>query len=135
MITLDTSGILALVNRSDTDHARTVAAFEQDRPPYLVPCEILAEVAYLLERRHGSEVLDAFLVQLESGALSVHHDGDRLGRIRELAGRYSDLPLGFSDAAVVACAEDHGGRVLTLDVRDFGVVAREGGLELLPQPG
>lgn len=132
MITLDTSGILALVNKPDIDHARTVAAFEAEDPPYIVPCEILSEIGYLLEGRHGQPVLDAFLAQLETGALSVEHDADRVPRIRELADRYSDLPLGFSDAAVVACAEDHGGRVLTLDERDFGVVAREGRLQVVP---
>lgn len=46
--------------------------------------------------------------------------------------RFRDLSLGFADAAVVACAERNGGRVLTLDVRDFGVVARDGTIALLP---
>lgn len=134
VITLDTSAIVALANRDDPDHAPTLTAFEADPGPYLVPCEIMAEVAYLIERRLGAHVLDAFLINLESGELNPQHDPERLARVRELAARYSDLPLGFSDAAVVACAEDHGGRVLTLDRRDFDVVAREGRLELLPPP-
>ena len=53
-------------------------------------------------------------------------------RIRELVGRYADLPLGFADASVIACAERNGGRVLTFDARDFGVVAREGTIQPLP---
>ncbi|MGI8674217.1 MAG: type II toxin-antitoxin system VapC family toxin [Thermoleophilaceae bacterium] len=134
MITLDTSAIVALANRDDPDHGRTVAALESDSGPYLVPCEIMAEVAYLIERRLGGHVLDAFLTTLESGELKADHDADRMSRVRELAGRYADLPLGFADAAVVACAENHGGRVLTLDERDFCVVAREGRLEVLPGP-
>ena len=55
-----------------------------------------------------------------------------MGRIRLLVRRYADLPLGFVDAAVIACAERRGGRVLTLDRRHFGVVGREGTLTLLP---
>jgi predicted nucleic acid-binding protein len=47
--------------------------------------------------------------------------------------RYADLPLGFADASVIACAERHGGRVLTLDLRHFGVVAGEGRLTLIPE--
>jgi hypothetical protein len=39
--------------------------------------------------------------------------------------------LGAADAAVVACAERNGGRVLTVD-RDFGVVAGEGTITVLP---
>ena len=45
--------------------------------------------------------------------------------------RYKDLPLGFGDAAVVACAERTGGRVLSFDRRDFSVVAGEGTITLL----
>jgi len=33
---------------------------------------------------------------------------------------------------VVACAERNGGRVLTLDLRDFRVVAREGRITIAP---
>jgi predicted nucleic acid-binding protein len=52
-------------------------------------------------------------------------------RIRQLVARYSNLPLGFADAAVIACAERHGGNVLALD-RDFAIVAREGAISLIP---
>ena len=34
---------------------------------------------------------------------------------------------------MIACAERSGGRVLTLDLRDFGVVAREGTIDVLPR--
>jgi predicted nucleic acid-binding protein len=49
-----------------------------------------------------------------------------------LIGRYADLPLGLTDAMVVACTERNGGRVLTLDRRHFGVVAGEGTITVLP---
>jgi hypothetical protein len=41
-------------------------------------------------------------------------------------------PLGLVDAAVIACAERNAYRTLTLDQRDFGVVARDLPLRLLP---
>jgi len=46
--------------------------------------------------------------------------------------RYADLPLGFSDAAVIACAERSGGSVLTFDRRDFEVVARDVPITVVP---
>lgn len=49
-----------------------------------------------------------------------------------LVRRYADLELGLVDAAVIACAERNGGRVLTLDLRHFGVVAREGTITIVP---
>jgi predicted nucleic acid-binding protein len=59
--------------------------------------------------------------------------GDQdLARIRMLVNRYDDLRLGFADAAVIACAERYGGRVLTLDLRHFGVVARQGTITIVP---
>ena len=46
--------------------------------------------------------------------------------------RYADLPLGFADAAVIACAERNGGRVMTFDRSDFDVVAAEGPITIVP---
>ena len=46
-----------------------------------------------------------------------------IGRIRTLIEQYSDLPLGFVDASVVAVAERLGeDTIATLDRRDFSVV-------------
>lgn len=72
------------------------------------------------------------LADLEAGAYSLDCGEDDLPRIRSLASRYESLPLGYAAAAVIACAERCGGRVLTLDLRDFGVVAREGAVDVLP---
>ena len=133
MITLDTSALYALLDRRDPDHARVLEALRADPGPYLVPAGILAELAYLVETRLGAEAMDAVLADLESGAYSLDCGEDDLPRIRGLALRYESLPLGYADSAVIACAERGGGRVLTLDQRDFGVVAREGTIEVLPR--
>ena len=132
MLTLDTSGLFALLNRRDPDHERAREALLGDSGPYLVPAGILSEVAYLVERRLGVEVLERFVLDLESGALTLECGEEDLPRIRELAMRYADLPLGFADASVISCAERSGGGVLTLDRRDFDVVAGEGKITPLP---
>ena len=132
VITLDTSGLVALLNRRDPDHHRARIALLEDRGPYLIPAGILAEVAYMIEQRFGLSILDLFLADLETGAYSLDCGDRDLPRIRALVRRYADLPLGFADAAVVACAERSGGRVLTFDLRDFGVVSREGTITILP---
>ena len=92
----------------------------------------MAEIGYLIEHRLGLQVLDAFLADIEERAFVLEPlDGD-VPRVRELVRRYGDLPLGFADASVIACAERNGGAVLTLDTRHFGVVAREGTIAVLP---
>ncbi len=132
LVTVDTSALFTLLNRRDPRFESVSAVLSQDPGPYLVPAGILGEAAYLIERRLGTRVLDLFLGDLERGTFALDCGEEDLARIRELARRYADLPLGFADAAVIACAERHGGKVLTLDRRDFGVVAREGTISLLP---
>jgi predicted nucleic acid-binding protein len=133
VITLDTSGIVALIDARDRDHTRAREAFLSDRGPHLVPTSILAEVAFVLTRRAGPRSVDLFLQDVELGPYTLACGEEDLPRIRMLTQRYADLPLGFADASVIACAERNGGRVLTLDFRDFGVVAREGTIHILPE--
>ena len=63
---------------------------------------------------------------LSSAPFTLANSEDDLARIRELVRRYADLPRGLADATVIACAERHGGKLLTLDQRHVGVVARDG---------
>ncbi len=121
-----------MLNRRDPDHERTREALLEDRGPYLVPAGILAEVAYLVENRLGAATLDSFLADLESGGFKMECGEEDIARIREVVVRYADLPLSFADACVIACAERNGGKVLTLDLRHFGAVAREGHISIFP---
>jgi predicted nucleic acid-binding protein len=132
LITLDSSAVFALLNRRDPDHRRVRGALEQDAGPYLIPAATLGEIAYLVEDRLGNKVMDLFLNDLSSGAFTIDCGEEELPRARQLARKYSGLPLGFADAAVAACAEVNGKRVLTLDSRDFSVIAKESGLTVLP---
>ena len=132
MITLDTSAIVALLDRRDQDHGAVTEALRRESPPYLVPAAVLGEVGYFIETRFGQTVLERFLDDLSAGAFVLDcGDGD-VRRVRDLVARFADLPLGLVDAAVIACAERNGGRTLTLDQRDFGIVARDVPLELWP---
>lgn len=134
MITLDTSAIFALLNRRDRAHQPAIKALEADRGPLLVPAATLGEVGFLVEDRLGVEVLDLFLEDLESGAYTLDCGQEDIARVRALVRRYADLSLGVVDAAVIACAERSGGRVMTFDLRDFGVVAAEGTITIVPAP-
>jgi predicted nucleic acid-binding protein len=121
MITLDTSGLYALLNRKDSAHVRAKKVLQADRGPYVVPAGILAEICYLVEQRLGLRVLTALLRDLTTGFAVDCGDND-FDRIRALVERFADLPLGFADACVIACAERNGGRVLSFD-RDIAIVA------------
>lgn len=131
-MTLDSSGLFALLDRRNSEHAIARATLREERPPFLVPVAILSELAFMVESRLGERVLDELLENLERGAFSLDCGLGDLPEVRRLVRRYADLPLGFADASVIACAGRNGGRVLTLDRRDFGVVAREVRITLLP---
>ncbi len=89
----------------------------------------------MIESKLTYGTLVSFISDIEMGSYTLDCGEQDIPRIRELVRRYADFPLGFADAAVIACAERNGGRVLTLDMRHFGVVAREGTLILFARLG
>jgi hypothetical protein len=102
----------------------------------LVPATVAAEVGYLLAREAGPRVESLFLQSLAAGEFSpVDLTSDDYARMTDLVVRYGDLPLGTTDASVVAVAErlkiDD---VVTLDRRHFSVVrpTQVDALKLLP---
>lgn len=111
MITLDTSGAFAIVNREDPAHRSVAGVLEREAGPLLLPCGVLAEITYLIEARLAKRALDLFLGDIEAGAFTLDHGEGDMPRIRALVKRYASLPLGFADASVIACAERSGGRV------------------------
>lgn len=132
MIVLDTSAIIALLDADDPDHARVSAALATERPPFVIAAGSLSEIGYLIERDYGQRAVAGFLDDIAEGRFTFDCGNDDFGRIRALVLRYEDLSLGVADAAVIACAERSGGRVMTLDRRDFDVVGREIALTLVP---
>lgn len=133
MITIDTSGLIAAVGEEDPDHHEVVAILAADPGPYVIPVAALSEMAYMLESLFPWRIEWAFLDDLQSGEYRLSCGDPDIRRIAELTRKYADLPLGLTDAAVISCAEQHGGRVLTLDRRHFDVVAYgEQTLRVLP---
>ena len=132
MIVLDTSGVIALLVRSDPNHASAVAVLRGERQSVMIPTGIMAEIAFVLQARSGEKPVLCLLDSLLAGSVLWWCGEDDLARVRDLMVRYADLPLGYADATVIACAERNGHRVLTFDYRHFGTVAREGTFSIEP---
>jgi len=102
----------------------------------LLPAPIVAEVGYLLGTRAGVKAESVFLRSLAAhDFVPVELIQSDYSRMAELVERYADLPLGTSDAAVIALAERLDiTDVATLDHRHFAVVRprHTAGLTLLP---
>jgi predicted nucleic acid-binding protein len=131
LVTLDTSAIFAALNKRDVNHVAAAAALNSYSGQLVIPTPIMAEIAYFIEREFGTQTLDEFLGDIVDGAFILDCGYSDLSRIRQLVTRYADLPLGYADAAVIACAERRDRHVLSFDLRHFGVVGREGTFQLL----
>lgn len=132
MVIVDTSALIAAVDRQDPNHIVASRFFQGELGPLIIPAGILAEICYFLETRYGPKSLDQFLGNVVGGGFMLDFVESDVQRVLTLVRRYHDLPLGYADAAVIACAERNGGRVATFDLRHFGVVAREGTITILP---
>jgi uncharacterized protein len=86
----------------------------------------------VLGRRLAPAASLAFLETLQTGETLLDHGDLDLPRITTLMTRYAALPLGFADAAVVACAERNGGIVLTFDRDGLQAISRDLPITLIP---
>jgi predicted nucleic acid-binding protein len=132
VITLDTSGIVALFVRKDQRHREAVRALEAARTPTVVPLGILAEVDEVIGRRLAQAASRAFLEAIQTGETLLDCGDLDLPRITTLMSRFAALSLGFADAAVVACAERNGGIVLTFDRDGLETISRDLPITLIP---
>jgi len=118
----DTSFIVAYINKRDAYHLACVDVFSNAHS-IVVPQTVLAEVAYLIQQRLGSQAVAAFLESFESSvfALTPLETSDLLVSAKTLRD-YADSRIDFVDATVMAVAERLGlATVLTLDRRDFSI--------------
>lgn len=127
MIVCDTGPLVAAAIQDDTHHRECVDLFTAMHLAgrrILVPGPVVAEVGYLLARQGGARVEAQFLTSLADGSFwPVELTAADYRRASELVLTYKDLPLGTTDATVIAICERLGlSEVATLDRRHFTVV-------------
>lgn len=132
MILVDTGPIVAVGDTSSRLHEVCIHALQAARPPRLVPGPVITEVCYRLARDAGTAAEAKFLRSFRTGFFTpVDVTVEDLDRAADLTDQYADLPLGGTDACVVALAERLSiVTVATLDRRHFSVV-RPGHVEAL----
>lgn len=120
----DTGALYALVDASDAWHKRVIVWWETGRREVKIPVTVLPEITYLLANRVGPAAEETFVRSISEGEFAVESlEPEDIERAAELIGVYSDLPLGFVDATIIAMAERMEIReVLTTDRRHFSVV-------------
>ena len=119
-ILLDTGVIVALLDRTERDHASCVEAVAGADAP-LVTCEaVIAESCYLLRGQRGAA--DAILENVRTGAFRIPSQlTQTAAALQRLFRKYRDREMDLADACLVHLAgELQTGEILTLD-RDFEI--------------
>ncbi|MCP4655384.1 MAG: PIN domain-containing protein [bacterium] len=133
-VLLDTGIVYSYYDRRDSWHTRSVEFLTQEQGELIVPAPVIPEVDHLMVRRLGSRAAWLFYQSMAEGYYLVADlPQEEYGRVLDLNQRFRDLELGFVDAAVIAIAEAlEVRRIATTDRRDFGALAGELDIELLP---
>lgn len=136
MLILDTGIIVASLNRRERTHAPCRALIASADEPIVIPAPTLCEVDHLIHRQLGLEAMPALLRDVERGSYVLEELGpDDLPRVVQIMERYSDLDVGFVDAAVLTIVERlNEPKLATLDRKHFSVMQPRhiDSLELLP---
>lgn len=116
---LDTGPLVALLDRSERNHERCVSFLRDFRGRLITTEPVLTEVVHLLGPSYSRQK-PAIDFVLAGGVELVSMTPTLLKRCNQLMSKYSDVPMDFADATLVAVAETLGTRdVLTLDRRGF----------------
>lgn len=124
MLIVDTGVLVATADLNDIDHHACRQLLETDRGPLVTTTMIIAEAAYMIDRQIGPDgELGLYSAIIDNTLIVEQLTPADWERISALVDRYRDLPLGGSDASLIAIAERlNTTRVATLDHRHFRVV-------------
>jgi predicted nucleic acid-binding protein len=118
----DAGPLIASVHAGDQWHAASRALFGRRDLHFVVPAVVLCEAFYMIGRRGGPPIEAPFLRSLARRDVLAPTPDDFV-RMAELVEQYANLPLGGSDASVIALAERLGAATIaTVDRRHFSVV-------------
>ena len=133
-VILDTGILYAYYDRRDSWHTRARDVIEENRGAIILPAPTIPEVDHLIGARLGAAACLTLYEGLAGGHFFVAElPTDGYERVAELNRRFAAVELGFVDAAVIVIAETLGlMRIATTDRRDFGALANDLGLELVP---
>ena len=123
MIVLDTSVVLAVMDRRDVNHERVRDWVDGVRDELCTTPLVLAELDYLVPKRGGSAAAQALRDDFQDGAYLVEWWRSALRETTAAARLYESIDLGLTDASLIALAAHlETTRVATLDERHFRAV-------------
>lgn len=135
MILTDAGPLLALIDRSDRNHSRCIAASATLVGPMVTRWPAFTEAIYLAGQESGWPAQEFLWRWVRSNSLVLNEATPMmLARMPALMQQYKDLPMDLADASLVALAEERRLRqVFTLD-SDFRLyrLPNGGAFEIVP---
>jgi uncharacterized protein len=123
VIVIDTSAIVAYMNRADDRHELVSAWLDDTTEDLATTPFVLAEVDHLVAARGGAAALSALRADLAAGAYIVEWWPGAIASTVKVAETYADNGLALTDASLVALAERLDTiEIATLDERHFRAV-------------
>lgn len=121
---VDTGVLVAAADLADPDHRACAELLGDNLDGLRTSPLVIAETGYLIGRQLGSRSEAQFFRAVADGEIHVEAlTADDWHRTAKLVSAYADMPLGGTDASVVAMAERFGETsIATLDHRHFSVV-------------
>jgi predicted nucleic acid-binding protein len=136
LILVDTNAVLQMVSSTAVHHDEVKRIVDEVSGPFLLSPFVLAELDYMLGKRHGQGEQLALLGEVAEGGYELAEFGrSDVEQAAAIMRRYADLQVGLADASIVVLAERHGSSdVLTFDRRHFRAMRGPGGrpFRLLP---
>jgi uncharacterized protein len=123
LIVIDTSVVLAFMDRRDADHELVREWIEGVGDELCTTPLVLAELDHLVLRQGGSTAAKALRDDLERGAYLVEWWPSALRETISAVRRYESIDLGLTDASLLALAAHlKTTSIATLDERHFRAV-------------
>jgi len=123
LIVLDTSVVLAFMDRRDANHEMVREWMEPQVEELVTTPLVVAELDHLVGRQGGASAARALREDLGNGAYQLEWWGTAIHETIALAKRHESMELGLTDASLLALAARlQTTRIATLDERHFRAV-------------
>ncbi|NCR36984.1 MAG: PIN domain-containing protein [Microcystis aeruginosa S11-01] len=119
-IIIDTSPLVAFIDKSDNFHNWTIEAWKRISIPLLTCEAVISEACFLLKQTHGGQ--QAVMRLLKANVIKTRFElSEELNAVDQLMQRYQSVPMSFADACLVRMSElMEGSSVFTID-SDFHI--------------
>jgi predicted nucleic acid-binding protein len=103
-IIIDTSPLVAFIDKSDNFHLWAVETWKKLSPPLLTCEAVIAESCFLLQNVHGGE--SAILSLLKAEVIQIPFNlSEEVTEIKQLMKQYQSVPMSLADACLVRMSE------------------------------